>query len=114
MEAWLYRPPARADPRLDQGGARRTCANVSGEDYDAKYASTLEKVRADSQFGSKLGVNGTPTFYLNGIKLPSVRTAHLEEAFVYELQKARSLRNPSGGPSGPPLRLRPRRAETYG
>ena len=87
MEAWLY----DHQPELTRDSikaALKNIADVSGEDYDAKYASVLEKVRVDSQFGSKLGVNGTPTFYLNGIKLPSVRTAHLEEAIVYELRKA--------------------------
>jgi len=87
MEAWLYDHQAEMT-RDSIKAALQNIANVSGADYDAKYASTLEKVRVDSQFGSKLGVNGTPTFYLNGIKLPSVRTAHLEEAIVYELQKA--------------------------
>jgi protein-disulfide isomerase len=58
------------------------------EDYDARYPSVLEEVRADAQLGKKLGVTGTPTFFLNGIKMPSVRVAHLEAAFDYELQKA--------------------------
>ena len=87
MEAWLYDHQAEMT-RDSIKAALKNIANISGDEYDAKYASVLEQVRADSQFGNKLGVNGTPTFYLNGIRLPSVRTAHLEEAFLYELRKA--------------------------
>lgn len=87
MEAWVYDHQAEMT-RDSIKSALQKIANVSGDEYDGKYASVLEKVRADSQFGSKLGVNGTPTFYLNGIRIPSIRTAHLEEAFVYELRKA--------------------------
>jgi protein-disulfide isomerase len=88
MEAWLYDHQAEMT-RDSIKSALQKIANVSGDEYDAKYAAVLEKVRADSQFGSKLGVNGTPTFYLNGIKIPgSVRAAYLDEAFMYELRKA--------------------------
>ena len=87
MEAWLYDHQAEMT-RDSIKSALKNIANVSGDEYDAKYASVLEQVRADAQFGNKLGVNGTPTFYLNGIRLPSVRTAHLEEAILYELRKA--------------------------
>jgi protein-disulfide isomerase len=33
-------------------------------------------------------VTGTPTFFLNGIRMPSVRISHLDAAIAYELQKA--------------------------
>jgi protein-disulfide isomerase len=48
----------------------------------------MAQVREDAQFGEKIGVNSTPTFYLNGMKMPSVRPAHLQEAIAYELRKA--------------------------
>ena len=47
-----------------------------------------DRIHEDFMSGVRSGVNGTPTFYLNGIKIPSIRTAHLEEAFLYELRKA--------------------------
>ena len=88
MEAWLYDHQAEMT-RDSIKSALQKIANVSGDEYDAKYAAVLEKVRADSQFGSKLGVNGTPTFYLNGMKIPgNVRASYLDEAFAYELRKA--------------------------
>jgi len=87
MEAWLY----EHQPELTRDsikGALRTIAKVSGDEYDSRYAEIIPKVREDAQLGNKLGVTGTPTFYLNGIKMPSVRAAHLEAAVEYELRKA--------------------------
>jgi protein-disulfide isomerase len=63
-------------------------AQVPESEYDARYASLVEAVRADSQLGTKLGVTGTPTFYLNGIRMPTIRPAHFEAAIAYELEKA--------------------------
>jgi protein-disulfide isomerase len=48
----------------------------------------LEDVRADSQLGQKLGVSGTPTFFLNGIKLGALRPAAFDAVIAYELKKA--------------------------
>lgn len=87
MEAWLYEHQAELS-RDAIKGALQNIAQVSGEEFDSKYASVIPKVREDAQLGNKLGVTGTPTFYLNGIRMPSVRAAHLEAAVEYELQKA--------------------------
>jgi protein-disulfide isomerase len=48
----------------------------------------LEGVKADSQYGQKLGVNGTPTFFLNGIRLGLLRPAAFDAMIAYELKKA--------------------------
>jgi protein-disulfide isomerase len=48
----------------------------------------IEAVRADSQLGTKLGVNGTPTFFLNGIRLNALRPAAFDAIIAYELKKA--------------------------
>ena len=89
METWLY----EHQPELTRDsikGALKNIASVSGDEFDSRYAEILPKVREDAQLGHKLGVTGTPTFYLNGIKMPSVRAAHLEAAVEYELSKAGS------------------------
>jgi protein-disulfide isomerase len=57
-------------------------------DFDERYPKTLEAVRADAQFGQTLGVTGTPTFFLNGIQIPSIRPAHFDAAIAYALRKA--------------------------
>jgi protein-disulfide isomerase len=57
-------------------------------DFDEQYQKVLPAVRADSQLGQKLGVQGTPTFFINGIKVPSLRPAYFDAAIAYELRKA--------------------------
>ena len=87
METWLYENQMNLSRDAIKGALERI-AGVSGAEYDKQYASVIPKVREDAQLGNKLGVTGTPTFFLNGIRMPSVRPAHLEAAVAYELQKA--------------------------
>ena len=44
-------------------------------------------LRVDVQLGQKLGVQGTPTFYLNGIKLPSLRPAYFDAALDWAVRR---------------------------
>ena len=58
-------------------------------DFDARYDETLEDVRADAQLGQKLQITGTPTFFINGIRIAStLRPAYFDLAIAYELKKA--------------------------
>jgi len=56
--------------------------------FDEEYAKTLEQVRADARLGQQLGVNGTPTFFLNGIEVGSLRPAYFDAAIAYLLTKS--------------------------
>ena len=67
--------------------ALQQVAQISSADFDAKYPKTLESVRADVQLGQKLGVQGTPTFFLNGIKLPSLRPAYFDAALDWAVRQ---------------------------
>ena len=59
-------------------------------DFDAKYAETLKAVRADAQLGQKLQITGTPTFFINGVRIGStLRPAYFDAAIAHELAKAR-------------------------
>ena len=53
-----------------------------------EYKEALPAIRADVQLATKLGATGTPTFYLNGIKLGSLRPAYLDAAFQHFLKKS--------------------------
>ena len=66
--------------------AAKDVANVT--DFDEQYAKVLPAVHQDAVLGQKLGVNGTPTFFINGIKVPSLRPAYFDAAIAHELQKA--------------------------
>jgi protein-disulfide isomerase len=48
----------------------------------------LEAVRADVQLGTKLAVTGTPTFFINGIRISSLRPAYLDAAIAHLLRKS--------------------------
>lgn len=58
-------------------------------DFDAKYDETLEDVRADALLGQKLQITGTPTFFINGIRIAStLRPVYFDAAIAYELKNA--------------------------
>jgi hypothetical protein len=85
METWLYEHQAE----MNRDAIKNKVRDIAGvEDFDAQYPKVLEDVRKDAQLGKGLGVTGTPTFFLNGIRMPSVRISHLDAAIAYELQKA--------------------------
>jgi uncharacterized membrane protein/protein-disulfide isomerase len=88
MEAWLFENQEQ-ESRSTIKSALQRIAGVSPDDFEAKYKGILPQLRESAQFGSKLGVTGTPTFFLNGIKFPgSVRVNYFEEAIAHELKKA--------------------------
>jgi uncharacterized membrane protein/protein-disulfide isomerase len=84
MEAWLFE---RQDS-LSRDMAKRGLAEIAQvNSYDADYPKTIEAIRADVNLGTKLGVDGTPTFFVNGIKVGSLRPAYLDAAIAYLLSK---------------------------
>jgi len=58
-------------------------------DFDARYEELLEDVRADAALGQELEITGTPTFFINGIRIPqTLRAAYFDAAIAYELRNA--------------------------
>jgi uncharacterized membrane protein len=88
MEATLFERQSFSLTRDDVKAALKEVTKIDSAEYDSRYAKVLEDVRADSQFGQKLGVNGTPTFFLNGIRLGLLRPAAFDAMIAYELKKA--------------------------
>ncbi len=62
LEAALFERQSPSMTRDEVVTALQQVAQISSADFDAKYAKTLESIRADVQLGQKLGVQGTPTF----------------------------------------------------
>jgi protein-disulfide isomerase len=56
-------------------------------DFDARYAGTLEVVKGDIGQGGQLKVTGTPTFFMNGLRLPNLRGEFFESAVLWELRR---------------------------
>ena len=86
MEAWLFNNQSFQMTRDDVKRGLREVAQIT--DFDAQYPGLLPAIRADVQLATKLGATGTPTFYLNGIKLGSLRPAYLDAAFQHFLKKS--------------------------
>ena len=88
VEAALFERQSPSMTREDVKATLSQVAQISASDFDARYPTMLEAVRADAQLGQKLGVNGTPTFFLNGVRLGSFRPVAFEALLAYELKKA--------------------------
>lgn len=84
MEEWLYtHQPGMTPDSVKQ--AAREAGQVT--DFDAKYAATLNLVKADVAFGTELNINSTPTFFINGLKVEGEWAAqYFDQAIAYELQ----------------------------
>jgi uncharacterized membrane protein/protein-disulfide isomerase len=87
LEAALFERQSPSMTRAEVVTALQEVAQISSSDFDAKYAKTLESIRADVQLGQKLGVTGTPTFFLNGIMLPQLRPAYFDAALDWAIRK---------------------------
>lgn len=86
MEEWLFDNQLELTRDLVEEGLA-TVAQVT--DFDAQYPRVLEAVRADAQLGQRLQITGTPTFYINGIKIGGgLRPAYFDAAIAYELRRA--------------------------
>jgi protein-disulfide isomerase len=86
MEEWLFdRQPQMTRDLVEEG--LREVAQVT--DFDEQYPKVLEQVRADAQKGQQLQITGTPTFYINGIKIGGgLRPSYFDAAIAYELKRA--------------------------
>ncbi len=84
MEDWLFANQAT----LTTDSVKKGVSTVVGvTDFDARYQKTLELVRGDIGQGLQLGVKGTPTFFMNGIRLPNLRGEFFEAAVQWELRR---------------------------
>jgi uncharacterized membrane protein/protein-disulfide isomerase len=88
LEEWIFANQPALTPALVRQAAR-DIAKIT--DMDARYAATLELVKADIALGRKLGVQSTPTFFINGTRVEGgLPTVYFDQAIAYELQKASS------------------------
>ncbi len=69
MAAWLY---------TNQGTTKASLREAAGRilgvtNFDAEYAKKLPEIRVDIADGGVLKVNSTPTYYINGVALPTTQ-----------------------------------------
>jgi uncharacterized membrane protein/protein-disulfide isomerase len=90
MEQWLYSNQTGLT-RASVRDAARTVAGVT--DFDEQYDKTIEAVKADITLGQQLHVGQTPTFFVDGVRIPFRATGQglqppgWEEAIRLELKR---------------------------
>lgn len=89
MEEWVF----ANQPSLTPESVKGAVATVAGvTDFDARFAATLELVKADIAQGAGLKVSGTPTFFMNGLRLPGLRAEYFDAAIAWELRRVTSAK----------------------
>jgi uncharacterized membrane protein/protein-disulfide isomerase len=88
LEATLFDRQSMSMTREDVKAALREVTKISDSEFDSRYPKMLEAVKQDVALGQKVGVNGTPTFFINGIRLGGFRPAAFDAVIAYELKKA--------------------------
>jgi uncharacterized membrane protein/protein-disulfide isomerase len=84
MEDWLFANQPAMSPETVRNAAA-TVGNV--KDFDARFPATLELVKGDIAQGAQLKITGTPTFFLNGMRLPGLRAEFFDAAIAWELRR---------------------------
>jgi len=84
MEDWLY----ANQPAMNPDTVRKAAASIGGiTDFEARYKTTLELVKADVAQGAQLKIGGTPTFFMSGMQLPGLRGEFFDAAIAWELKR---------------------------
>jgi uncharacterized membrane protein/protein-disulfide isomerase len=84
MEDWLY----ANQPAMNPDTVKKAAASVGGvTDFESRYKSTLELVKADIAQGAQLKVGSTPTFFMNGMQIPGLRAEFFDAAIAWELKR---------------------------
>lgn len=84
MEEWIF----ANQPSLTPASVRQGAKDVGGvEDMESRYAATLNLVKGDTAQGAQLKVNSTPTFFMNGMRLPGLRPEFFDAAIAWELKR---------------------------
>ena len=87
MEDWLF--DHQGPPILTPDQVKAAARDVAGiTDFDAQYVTALKEIREDAQLGTQLKVNSTPTFFINGRRLPqTLEPQHLNVLLEIELKR---------------------------
>ena len=84
MTDWLFANQTKLSP----GGIKEAAKAIGGvADFDARYAQALQEVRSDAALGAQLKVAATPTFFVNGRRVPNVPVEYLDGMIQLELKR---------------------------
>lgn len=88
--AWLWKHQAQLTPDKVLDGI----VEEFGLDVRARYGELLQAIRHDVAEATRLGVSGTPTYFLNGRRLPLLPASTLQTALEIEAERARQPGEP--------------------
>jgi uncharacterized membrane protein/protein-disulfide isomerase len=85
MQRWLYANQEGMTPAAIKAAA----SDIAGiEDFDARYAETVQAVKADIAVGATIPVEATPTFVINGVLLKGgLSPEFFDRAIAHELER---------------------------
>ena len=89
LEEYLYSHQSTMSPATVKDAA---FAIAGVQDFDLQYPRVIADVKADVALGHKLGVTGTPTFFINGVGLAAAAPQTIDLAIAYELKKAGKIK----------------------
>ena len=70
------------DPAIFEGYAKQVGLNMDQYKIDVKSKEVSDRVNRDKNSGTKIGVSGTPSFYLNGEKIPNPKSPEDFKTFI--------------------------------
>jgi protein-disulfide isomerase len=85
---WLFLHQQELSPAT----VRSAAADIGKiADFSAEYPKAIQEVKADVALGKLLGVTSTPTFFINGKRIPGggLPPQYFEAAIELELKKAK-------------------------
>lgn len=85
LATWLLRTPPPLTEAVILDGARRL--GLQGERFARDRQDALAQVRGEQQEGERLGVQGTPTFFINGCRLSSPGREARSAAVIDQLKE---------------------------
>jgi protein-disulfide isomerase len=89
LAAWLFAHQASLTPEFVRGAER----SITGREHtEADYKAAVVEVEQDVALGTKLGVAGTPAFFVNGVQVNAPNAQLFEAAIEYELSQAADAR----------------------
>jgi uncharacterized membrane protein/protein-disulfide isomerase len=87
LEDWIFAnlgPPVLTPEQMKEGVRKQ--GGIT--DFDAQYPRAIEEIRTDAGLGKLLGVGSTPTFFINGRRLPElIQPQYLDAIIELELQR---------------------------
>jgi protein-disulfide isomerase len=83
LEAWLWEHQLELTPQVVMSAAR-DIGRI--DNFTERYPAQLERIRAEVTMARKMGVNSTPSIFVNGVKLRPVPKEDLRTAILFELR----------------------------